>query len=125
MLADRWIRGLGACCCAILMSQCAAPPVAVRMTASPAVVGYRDGKVMPYRVWPGNPVHPQAVLICVHGLSGAGQDFWPVGESFPREGYAVYGMQLRGQGNDPAVEARGDIRSAGQWRQDLLDFVLS
>lgn len=82
----------------------------------------RDGKRMPFQLWPGAPAKPRAALICVHGLSGAASDFWPVGESFPAAGYVVYGMELRGQGNDPDKSARGDIRSRRKWIQDLQDF---
>ncbi len=83
----------------------------------------RDGKTMPCKNWPGAPRHPRAVLICIHGLSGAASDFWPVGERIPAEGFAVYGLQLRGQGNDPDKKRRGDIRSSRQWRDDLMDFT--
>lgn len=83
----------------------------------------RDGKVLPYQQWPGTPAQPRAIILCIHGLSGAAKDFWPVGESFPQKGYAVYGMQLRGQGNDPDATRRGDIRRARQWKNDLLDFT--
>jgi alpha-beta hydrolase superfamily lysophospholipase len=82
-----------------------------------------DGKEMPFKHWPGEPGKPRGIVICVHGLSGAASDFWPVGESFPAKGYAVYGMQLRGQGNDPDHKSRGDIWSSQQWRQDLLEFT--
>lgn len=82
-----------------------------------------DGKVMPYKQWTGGPAKAHAVIICIHGLSGAASDFWPVGESFPPKGIAVYGMQLRGQGNDPDLKRRGDIWSSQQWRQDLLEFT--
>lgn len=82
-----------------------------------------DGKEMP---WRGNDVpHGEklrAVVITVHGLSGAASDFWPLGEAWPAHGIAVYGMELRGQGNDPDVNARGDIASAKQWQDDLRTF---
>ena len=83
----------------------------------------RDGKTLPCKHWNGEPGHPRAVLICLHGLSGAASDFWPVGESLPTQGFAVYGMQLRGQGNDPDTKHRGDIHSGRQWRADLMDFT--
>jgi alpha-beta hydrolase superfamily lysophospholipase len=83
----------------------------------------RDGKVLPFKHWPGEPKQPRAVIICVHGLSGAASDFWPVGERFPADGIAVFAVQLRGQGNDPDLRRRGDIRSSAQWRDDLLDFT--
>lgn len=114
---------------AFFLSACASPrqlrpPVSPlrNMETAPTWTA-RDGKQLPYQQWPGSPAHPRAVVLCVHGLSGAAKDFWPVGESFPQKGYAVYGMQLRGQGNDPDATRRGDIRRARQWREDLLDFT--
>ena len=83
----------------------------------------RDGKVLPFTKWPGEPAKPQGVVICIHGLSGAASDFWPIGDRFPAAGYAVYGLQLRGQGNDPDIKRRGDIRSRNQWVEDLQDFT--
>ncbi len=110
----------------VLLCQCTAPrgysPVS-RMDQPLTSWTCRDGKSLPCKEWPGAPRHPRAVVICVHGLSGAASDFWPVGESFPARGFAVYAMQLRGQGNDPDLRKRGDIRSSSQWRRDLLDFT--
>ena len=82
-----------------------------------------DGKEMPWRpseVPKGHPV--RAVVITVHGLSGAALDFWPLGEALPPKGIAVYGIELRGQGNDPDLKARGDIASAKVWQDDLITF---
>lgn len=82
-----------------------------------------DGKEMPWRhhdVPSGHPV--RAIVITVHGLSGASSDFWPIGKAWPPRGIAVYGMELRGQGNDPNLKKRGDIRSAKIWQRDLLEF---
>lgn len=85
-----------------------------------------DRKVMPYTRWPADqtkPAHPRAAIICVHGLSGAASDFWPAGEMFSTKNIAVYGMQLRGMGNDPDKPARGDIPNAQRWVDDLLEFT--
>lgn len=123
-----WLRALAAGLLALLFSHCASPsrrslhPV-LRMAPDLTQWTARDGKTLPFKYWPGEPQEPHAVVICVHGLSGAASDFWPVGESFPQKGYAVYAMQLRGQGHDPEVKRRGDIRSSMQWRADLLDFT--
>lgn len=111
----------------LFFCQCAAPRArsqpALRMNPDASTWTCRDGKVLPFTHWPGAPAKPRAVVICVHGLSGAASDFWPVGESFPGEGFAVYAMELRGQGYDPDPKMRGDIRSSLQWRRDLLDFT--
>lgn len=82
-----------------------------------------DGKVMPWRpseVPKGHAV--RAVVITIHGLSGAALDFWPLGDALPPHGIAVYGLELRGQGNDPDFKARGDIASAKVWQNDLITF---
>ncbi len=82
-----------------------------------------DGKVMPWREWrvpAGTP--EKAVMITVHGLSGAASDFWLLGERLPPQGCSVYGYELRGQGNDPDLARRGDIDSADQWLEDLRAF---
>ncbi len=82
-----------------------------------------DGKEMPWRpheVPPGTPL--RAVLITVHGLSGAASDFWMLDESLPPKGIAVCGLEVRGMGNDPDLKRRGDISSAEVWEKDLLIF---
>lgn len=82
-----------------------------------------DGKKMPIQKWlPPAGVRMRGVVIAVHGLSGAASDFWFLGASLPTRGYAVYACELRGQGNDPVVDERGDIRSAGLWLDDLETF---
>jgi acylglycerol lipase len=84
-----------------------------------------DGKTMPYQNW----IPPlqkgerlQGLLICVHGLSGAKSDFWPLGVGLAEKKYGVYAYDLRGQGNDPVVADRGDILSKRLWLRDLQTF---
>ncbi len=82
-----------------------------------------DGKVMPFKKWLPSPgSQPRGVIIAVHGLSGAASDFWFLGDNLPKQGYAVYAYDLRGQGHDPVVSERGDITSANQWLRDLETF---
>lgn len=82
-----------------------------------------DGKQMPWRSWlPPAGQKVRGVLITVHGLSGAASDFWLLGERLPAAGYAVYGYELRGQGNDAALSERGDISQARTWLRDLATF---
>ena len=84
-----------------------------------------DGKLMPWRATlPPAGTKLEGVVITVHGLSGAASDFWLLHERLPPLGYAVYGYELRGQGNDPDVSARGDIGSSRQWLRDLETFHL-
>lgn len=82
-----------------------------------------DGKEMPWKEWkvPAG-IETKTLVIAIHGLSGAASDFWLLGERLPPQGIAVYGYELRGQGNDPDVARRGDIDSATQWLRDLLTF---
>jgi alpha-beta hydrolase superfamily lysophospholipase len=82
-----------------------------------------DGKEMPWRahgVTHGIPV--RAVVITVHGLSGAASDFWMLDDTLPRRGIAVCGLELRGMGNDPDRRRRGDILAAEVWERDLFTF---
>lgn len=82
-----------------------------------------DGKEMPWRAYDvpeGTPL--RAVVITLHGLSGAASDFWMLHETLPQRGIAVCGLELRGMGNDPELKNRGDIRSAGMWERDLFTF---
>lgn len=82
-----------------------------------------DGKIMPWHA--GKEISKKdvkAVVITVHGLSGAAMDFWMLEDNWPPKGIAVYGMQLRGQGNDPDVKKRGTIDSATTWQKDLITF---
>jgi len=82
-----------------------------------------DKKVMPFTAaLPEDGKELRAVVITVHGLSGAASDFWMLDQEWPSKGIAVYGMQLRGQGHDPEVKKRGHIASARLWQRDLLAF---
>jgi alpha-beta hydrolase superfamily lysophospholipase len=112
-------------CCALvlLLTNCAVVPAKlVKPTLGKSTWTSYDGKEMPWEA--GKPVQgePRAVVITVHGLSGAAKDFWMLEDAFPPEGTAVYGLQLRGMGNDPDKRARGDIKSADVWQRDLLTF---
>jgi alpha-beta hydrolase superfamily lysophospholipase len=122
------ILRLGAAIAAVLLlSQCTLMPSrAQRPVLGSGEWQAGDGKSMPLTRWPAGeddvPRRPKAVVICVHGLSGAASDFWPLGQELPKEGIVVYGMQLRGQGNDPDLRRRGDIRRAREWQDDLRDL---
>ncbi len=82
---------------------------------------------MPYTRWPAvakpAPRAPKAIIICVHGLSGAASDFWPAGEMLESQQMLVYGVQLRGMGNDPDKSQRGNVPSAQRWQDDLIEFT--
>ena len=123
LLAVGWLLS------ALFLTQCALMPARSRpLRLDPATWSAGDGKSLPYAHWPAaadahrREAPPKAVLICVHGLSGASSDFWPLGQELPKRGLAVYGMELRGQGLDPDVTARGDIRHRREWLRDLREF---
>lgn len=82
----------------------------------------RDETRFPYRSWLPDRGAPKGIVIGVHGLSGAVRDHQIVAEGLAKHGYAFYGAELRGQGNDPVKERVGDIPSVKQWHQDLWDF---
>lgn len=114
---------------AVVLTQCAVMPARSHPPRlHPATWSAGDGKSLPYTLWPvpSETKHeltpPKAVLICVHGLSGASSDFWPLGQELPKRGLAVYAVELRGQGRDPDVTARGDIRHRREWMRDLREF---
>ncbi len=78
---------------------------------------------MAWKQWPlAKEQREKAVVITVHGLSGAASDFWLLGQELPKQGITVYGYELRGQGHDPDLSMRGDIFSADLWLKDLLAF---
>lgn len=82
-----------------------------------------DGKTMPCQVWPVPAgVAQKGIVIAIHGLSGAKADFWYLGEMLPTRGYTVYAYDLRGQGNDPVLDQRGDISGQKAWERDLSTF---
>lgn len=78
---------------------------------------------MPWQEWPvAKGVKAPAVVIAVHGLSGASTDFWLLGERLPLLNCAVYAYDLRGQGKDPDKAMHGDILKADRWLRDLVTF---
>jgi hypothetical protein len=52
----------------------------------------RDGETFAYTVWPaqGERVAPRAVIVAVHGLSGAASDFEPFGLGAASQGVVTY-----------------------------------
>jgi alpha-beta hydrolase superfamily lysophospholipase len=124
---SRIVQAGGAMSWVLLLSQCAVMPPRIHPPSlGDAQWQAADGKRLPFQRWPAAarnlPRSPKAVLVCVHGLSGAASDFWPLGQELPAKDIIVYGVQLRGQGNDPDANRRGDIRNAKEWRRDLIEF---
>ena len=117
------LRRLACATLALCLASCAVAPKKVKPSLGPSTWTSYDGKVMPWKA--GKPVAKgtaRAVVITVHGLSGAAIDFWMLEDTWPPDGIAVYGLQLRGMGNDPEKSKRGTIKSAQVWQQDLLTF---
>ena len=110
--------------CAVALPGCAA----FRARLGTPVMGEKewssyDGKIMPWTAWmPSRGTKPRAIVIAIHGLSGAASDFWYLGQELSKAGHAVYSYELRGQGHDPKEQERGDILSAKQWMRDLEVF---
>ena len=85
-----------------------------------------DRSHFPFQKWlPSDGSEPSVIVIGIHGLSGASQDFQNLGNHFQesRQGVAVYAPELRGQGNDPITSRHGDIRSREDWLNDLSTFT--
>lgn len=80
----------------------------------------------PFRKWlPLNGSKPSKIVVALHGMSGASQDFTVLGEYLQRsrKDVAVYAPELRGQGSDPEASRRGDIQSRQEWFHDLHAFT--
>ncbi|HUB67323.1 MAG TPA: alpha/beta fold hydrolase [Candidatus Methylacidiphilales bacterium] len=82
-----------------------------------------DGETFSYSLWnlPAGE-NPRAVVIAIHGLSGAALDFEPLGRPLTGHGVVTIALELRGQGNDPRRERRGDLVQTGDWFRDLAAF---
>ncbi len=84
-----------------------------------------DGSTFSYSLWRADlPAgeKPRAVMIAVHGLSGAALDYEPLGSHLARHGVATMALELRGQGNDPEAKRRGDLKRLDDWFADLHAF---
>jgi alpha-beta hydrolase superfamily lysophospholipase len=81
-----------------------------------------DGEVFSYSLWSAEQP-PRAVVIAVHGLSGAALDYEPLGDHLAKFGVTTYALELRGQGSDPVVKRRGDLARLEDWFADLSAFI--
>lgn len=84
-----------------------------------------DGETFSYSLWapelpPGQ--QPRAVVVAVHGLSGAALDYEPLGSHLAKQRVATFAIELRGQGNDPVPARRGDLVQIEDWYADLSAF---
>jgi alpha-beta hydrolase superfamily lysophospholipase len=81
-----------------------------------------DGAVFSYSHWAAK-LEPRAILVAVHGLSGAALDYEPLGRHLAALDFTTYAPELRGQGNDPLPARRGDLDSIKTWFADLHAFL--
>ena len=79
-----------------------------------------DGETFSYSLWSVDK--PRAVVVAVHGLSGAALDFEPLGRHLAKQGVVTYAIELRGQGSDPVAKRRGDLARIEDWFVDLSAF---
>ena len=84
-----------------------------------------DGETFSYSVWDADLPSdraPRAVIVAVHGLSGAALDYEPLGSHLAKHGVITFALELRGQGNDPHPQRRGDLARIEDWFADLRAF---
>jgi len=84
-----------------------------------------DGDRLGYNKWLPTKEEPKTVIIGVHGISGHAGDYDNFSKYLRKHSpaTALYAAETRGQGLDPKVERRGDIRSAKSWYKDLYTFT--
>ncbi len=130
-LALTWTAGLTLCQCSSLPEPVDTQKPAAQSPSPEQSLGKSgelwesyDEEKFPFTAWkPKNGKEPDAVIIGVHGLSGAADDYRPLGQYFENHDTVVYSYELRGQGNDPKKRRRGDIRSPKRWYADLDTFL--
>ena len=90
-----------------------------------------DGETFSYSLWAADPPpdqlpvpgwRPRAVVVAVHGLSGAALDYEPLAGHLAKHGVVTFAPELRGQGNDPLPARRGDLARIEDWYADLSAF---
>ena len=84
-----------------------------------------DGQRFAYSAWGANVktgLLPRAIVVAVHGLSGAALDYEPLGRHLSEHGIVTFALELRGQGNDPVTARRGDLERLDDWLSDLSAF---
>lgn len=83
-----------------------------------------DNDEISYTHWQ-NSNNPETVIIAVHGINGAAQDYSGLGshisENLPSS--ALYAAETRGQGNDLNRDRIGDIYRPEEWYKDLHTFT--
>ena len=78
-----------------------------------------DGETREAHAWPA--ADPRAIVACIHGLSGSGEQFQPLPSRLTR--YSFYALDLRGQGSDPVANRRGMRLDLETQLQDIGRFL--
>jgi alpha-beta hydrolase superfamily lysophospholipase len=84
-----------------------------------------DGETFAYSLWATDlppDQRPRAVVVAVHGLSGAALDYEPLARHLATHRVVTFAPELRGQGNDPLPQRRGDLARIEDWFADLRAF---
>jgi len=84
-----------------------------------------DGETFSYSLWDVDLLQdqrPRAVVVAIHGLSGAALDYEPLASHLAKHRVVTYAPELRGQGNDPVPARRGDLARVDDWFADLRAF---
>jgi acylglycerol lipase len=81
----------------------------------------RDGLEIFAQGWEPDAGTPKAVACLVHGLGEHTSRYAHVGEAFSKEGYVLFGADLRGHGRSGG--ARGHINSIEDFMQDMDVFI--
>jgi len=79
-----------------------------------------DGESREALVWPSQQP-TRAILACLHGMSGAAEQFEPLVEC--GQGLDVYSIDLRGQGNDGQITRRGTLLDVATQHSDVRAFL--
>jgi len=83
-----------------------------------------DNDYFDYLKWSNSP-NPKTVIIAVHGINGAAQDYDNLASYLIENAHevAIYAPETRGQGNDHDLNRRGDIYRKKEWFKDLYTFT--
>src|SRR5690348_9414389 len=77
----------------------------------------RDGTVLAYRAYPGDP---KKVVVVIHGSSGTTASVHPLSRAINQTGATVYALAVRGH---DCTGRSGDTDYVGQLDDDLVDFM--
>ena len=113
-----------ACAVACSISGCA-PSYTLVTHQKPPSERAAKGETFGYRRWVAKGVEQDIVVIGIHGFCGASIDYENLGRHLLKNQpkTALYAYEVRGQGNDPIRDRRGDIGNPKDWYRDLFAFT--